>query len=278
TGAIHIGDRVLAISGVSLKGKPLSEAIHLLQMAGESVTLKIKKQADNNKRDGGTQQQQSVEQTGFLSDPDDLLADDLLTDGQKATGGSSRRCEVYSATASQDLTLNPSEWRHTKHRSNPASVHQQHGTSYDRRFTEEDWDKLPGFVSPPRRCHGALNQGDSFWSQALQDLETCGQSEILRELEASMTSSNLSLYLDETKSQEDSVFQTSLQRRRRRGGGEGPCGGGGGGGDEEPRAAATGKGLWSRSTRTGPATARDAPGMGGTVGTDALSPPLWSCT
>lgn len=46
TGAIHIGDRVLAINGVSLKGKPLSEAIHLLQMAGESVTLKIKKQPD----------------------------------------------------------------------------------------------------------------------------------------------------------------------------------------------------------------------------------------
>lgn len=38
------------------------------------------------------------------------------------------------------------------------------------------------FVSPPR-CHGTLNQEDSFWSQALQDLETCGQSEILRELE-----------------------------------------------------------------------------------------------
>ncbi|KAJ3602544.1 hypothetical protein NHX12_030296, partial [Muraenolepis orangiensis] len=31
---------------VSLKGKPLSEAIHLLQMAGETVTLKIKKQLD----------------------------------------------------------------------------------------------------------------------------------------------------------------------------------------------------------------------------------------
>lgn len=38
------------------------------------------------------------------------------------------------------------------------------------------------FVSPPR-CNGGLNQEDSFWSQALQDLQTCGQSEILRELE-----------------------------------------------------------------------------------------------
>ncbi|CAL8402646.1 unnamed protein product, partial [Arctogadus glacialis] len=46
TGAIHVGDRILAINSVSLKGKPLSEAIHLLQMAGETVTLKIKKQLD----------------------------------------------------------------------------------------------------------------------------------------------------------------------------------------------------------------------------------------
>lgn len=47
TGAIHVGDRILAINSISLKGKPLSEAIHLLQMAGETVTLKIKKQLDS---------------------------------------------------------------------------------------------------------------------------------------------------------------------------------------------------------------------------------------
>lgn len=41
-----MGDRILAINNVSLKGRPLSEAIHLLQMAGEIVTLKIKKQLD----------------------------------------------------------------------------------------------------------------------------------------------------------------------------------------------------------------------------------------
>ncbi|CAL8367803.1 unnamed protein product [Lota lota] len=265
TGAIHVGDRVLAINGVSLKGKPLSEAIHLLQMAGESVTLKIKKQVD--KRDG----QQSVEQTGFLSDPED----DFLTDSQKA----GKRCEGYSATGpsidsamsswdgsgfdggycsqgtylhkAPDLTLNPSEWRRTKHRSNPGTAQHQHATSYDRRFTEEEWDKIPGFVSPPRD-HGPLNQGDSFWSQALLDLETCGQSEIIRELEASMTSSNLSLYLDETKSHEDSVFQTTLRREGLR---------------DEPRT----KGLLSRSTG-----ARDAPAMG-TMGNGSLSD-VWSPT
>uniref|UniRef100_A0A665T9N9 Glutamate receptor interacting protein 2a n=1 Tax=Echeneis naucrates TaxID=173247 RepID=A0A665T9N9_ECHNA len=180
TGAIHIGDRVLAINGVSLKGKPLSEAIHLLQMAGESVTLKIKKQAD---------------QAGFLSD-----TEDDLTGSQKT----SKHSEVYSATVpsidsamsswdssgfdagyssqgtylhkASDILLNPNEWRRSKHRSQTGSssaglVH--HTALYDGRFSEDD----------PPRCHGTLNQEDSFWSQALQDLKTCGQSEILRELE-----------------------------------------------------------------------------------------------
>uniref|UniRef100_A0AAR2JK31 PDZ domain-containing protein n=1 Tax=Pygocentrus nattereri TaxID=42514 RepID=A0AAR2JK31_PYGNA len=85
TRALHIGDRVLAINNVSLKGKPLSEAIHLLQTAGDTVTLKIKKRAERKS------------------------------------------------------------------------------------------------VSPTHR--GDTENQESYWSHALQDLETCGQSEILRELE-----------------------------------------------------------------------------------------------
>ncbi|XP_035511814.1 glutamate receptor-interacting protein 2-like [Morone saxatilis] len=233
TGAIHIGDRVLAINGVSLKGKPLSEAIHLLQMAGESVTLKIKKQADQS--DG---RQLLDREAGFLSD-----TEDELTDFQKT----SKHSEVYSATVpsidsamsswdssgfdagyssqgtylhkASDILLNPNEWRRTKHRSQTGSstaglVH--HPALYDGRFTEDEWDKIPGFISPPR-CHGTLNQEDSFWSQALQDLETCGQSEILRELEASMTGSAFSLYLEESKTNEDSMFQSEISPIKRDG-------------------------------------------------------------
>jgi hypothetical protein len=36
-----MGDRLLAINGESLRGKPLSEAIALLQSSGDTVTLKI---------------------------------------------------------------------------------------------------------------------------------------------------------------------------------------------------------------------------------------------
>ncbi|XP_031172333.1 glutamate receptor-interacting protein 2-like isoform X2 [Sander lucioperca] len=233
TGAIHIGDRVLAINGVSLKGKPLSEAIHLLQMAGESVTLKIKKKADQS--DGRWPLDREA---GFLSD-----TEDDLTDSQKT----SKHSEVYSATLpsidsamsswdssgfdagygsqgtylhkASDILLNPNDWRRTKHRSQTSSssagiVH--HAALYDGRFTEDEWDKIPGFISPPR-CHGTLNQENSLWSQALQDLETCGQSEILRELEASMTGSALSLYLEETKTNDDSMFHSEISPIKREG-------------------------------------------------------------
>lgn len=48
TGALHVGDRLLAINGVSLRGKTLSDAVQLLQNAGQTVTLKITRPA--NKR------------------------------------------------------------------------------------------------------------------------------------------------------------------------------------------------------------------------------------
>uniref|UniRef100_A0A8C6MJP3 Glutamate receptor interacting protein 2 n=1 Tax=Nothobranchius furzeri TaxID=105023 RepID=A0A8C6MJP3_NOTFU len=79
TGAIHVGDRILAINSVSLKGKPLSEAIHLLQMAGETVTLKIKKQLDS----------ECLSQE-FHYDPEE----DDLTDSQQTN----KLSELYSTT------------------------------------------------------------------------------------------------------------------------------------------------------------------------------------
>ncbi|RXM96619.1 Glutamate receptor-interacting protein 2 [Acipenser ruthenus] len=66
--------------------------------------------------------------------------------------------------------------------------------------------------------HDGLNleHEDSFWCQALEDLETCGQSELLREIEALiMTGSTLSLGIDGNKSHIDSVSQTGLSPRRK---------------------------------------------------------------
>lgn len=47
TGALHVGDRVLAINGDSLENRPLSDAIRLLQTSGDRVQLKIARNIKN---------------------------------------------------------------------------------------------------------------------------------------------------------------------------------------------------------------------------------------
>ncbi|XP_028841484.1 glutamate receptor-interacting protein 2a isoform X2 [Denticeps clupeoides] len=207
TGALHIGDRILAINNVNLKGKPLSEAIHLLQTAGETVTLKIKKRP---------------EQICSLSDTEDDQSDSLraatLPDlhglnipGLESAMESWDSSVIDAGYGSQgafihrsaDLTLHPYEWRHANHRSPLHSTSHNHQTPVlDGRLNEEEWSKHLGSVSSGHH-HGNSNSHESFWSQALQDLETCGQSEILRELEASiMSGSTLSLGADKSGSRD----------------------------------------------------------------------------
>uniref|UniRef100_A0AAY4DTB6 PDZ domain-containing protein n=1 Tax=Denticeps clupeoides TaxID=299321 RepID=A0AAY4DTB6_9TELE len=180
TGALHIGDRILAINNVNLKGKPLSEAIHLLQTAGETVTLKIKKRP---------------EQICSLSDTEDDQSDSLraatLPDlhGLNIPG-------LESAMESWDSSV----------------IDAGYGS-------QGQWPSGQNLVGhnhqTPLTCsgscrsvssghhHGNSNSHESFWSQALQDLETCGQSEILRELEASiMSGSTLSLGADKSGSRD----------------------------------------------------------------------------
>ncbi|XP_022917936.2 glutamate receptor-interacting protein 2 isoform X1 [Onthophagus taurus] len=48
TGALHVGDRILAINGESLDLRPLSDAIRLLQSAGDRVQLKIARNLNQN--------------------------------------------------------------------------------------------------------------------------------------------------------------------------------------------------------------------------------------
>uniref|UniRef100_A0A8C6MHK5 Glutamate receptor interacting protein 2 n=1 Tax=Nothobranchius furzeri TaxID=105023 RepID=A0A8C6MHK5_NOTFU len=194
TGAIHVGDRILAINSVSLKGKPLSEAIHLLQMAGETVTLKIKKQLDRAEAEDTTEND--------VSDPEE----DDLTDSQQTN----KLSELYSTTipsvdsameswdgsgldagyGSQGthqgagVALHPHEWRSAKQQCNatPPVGRRKNYPFSDGGFSEDDWDKPPGFIG--QQPDGILlDPDDSFWCQALEDLETCGQSELLREIE-----------------------------------------------------------------------------------------------
>lgn len=48
TGALHVGDRILAINNESLENRPLSDAIRLLQTSGDRVQLKIARNIKNS--------------------------------------------------------------------------------------------------------------------------------------------------------------------------------------------------------------------------------------
>uniref|UniRef100_A0A673G9W6 Glutamate receptor-interacting protein 2-like n=1 Tax=Sinocyclocheilus rhinocerous TaxID=307959 RepID=A0A673G9W6_9TELE len=234
TGAIHVGDRILAINSVSLKGKPLSEAIHLLQMAGETVTLKIKKQTDS------TSQTIHYCMHLTLSDNEDEMTDSQKTnklsdlysttipsmdsameswDGSGIDAGySSQGAYIHQAAG---IALHPHEWRNTKQRNSTSPPTRRKNYPFsDGGFSEDDWDKAAGsgeFAGHQMHADGlVLEQEDSFWCQALEDLETCGQSELLREIEASiMTGSALSLGVEGGKAHGETVSQPHLSPLRK---------------------------------------------------------------
>uniref|UniRef100_A0A9J8B837 PDZ domain-containing protein n=1 Tax=Cyprinus carpio carpio TaxID=630221 RepID=A0A9J8B837_CYPCA len=233
TGAIHVGDRILAINSVSLKGKPLSEAIHLLQMAGETVTLKIKKQTDtaddkndlDNELSDNEDDMTDSQKTNKLSDIYSTTIPSVDSameswDGSGIDGGYSSQGEFSLLTPgaythqAAGIALHPHEWRNSKQRnSTPPPSRRKNYPFSDGGFSEDDWDKAAG---QPHADGLMMEQEDSFWCQALEDLETCGQSELLREIEASiMTGSALSLGVEGGKAHGETVNQPHLSPLRK---------------------------------------------------------------
>ncbi|EGV95999.1 Glutamate receptor-interacting protein 1 [Cricetulus griseus] len=177
TGAIHIGDRILAINSSSLKGKPLSEAIHLLQMAGETVTLKIKKQTD-------AQPASSPKKFPISSHSSDMGDGEEDSSPIQKPG---KLSDMYPSTV-------PSV---------DSAVDSWDGSGMD-----------ASYGSQGASDSAEAEQEENFWSQALEDLETCGQSGILRELEATiMSGSTMSLNHEAPTARTQLGRQASFQER-----------------------------------------------------------------
>uniref|UniRef100_A0A2K5WHR0 Glutamate receptor interacting protein 1 n=1 Tax=Macaca fascicularis TaxID=9541 RepID=A0A2K5WHR0_MACFA len=201
TGAIHIGDRILAINSSSLKGKPLSEAIHLLQMAGETVTLKIKKQTDaqsasspkkfpisSHLSDLGDVEEDSspAQKPGKLSDmyPSTVPSVDSAVDSWDGSAIDTSYGNQGTSFQASGYNFNTYDWRSPKQRGSLSPVTKPRSQTYpDVGLSNEDWDRSTASGFAGAADSAETEQEENFWSQALEDLETCGQSGILRELE-----------------------------------------------------------------------------------------------
>ncbi|XP_074395871.1 glutamate receptor-interacting protein 1 isoform X12 [Zonotrichia albicollis] len=296
TGAIHIGDRILAINSSSLKGKPLSEAIHLLQMAGETVTLKIKKQTDAtspkkfsvpvghvSELSDAEDESSAAQKSGKLSDIYSTAVPSVDSaveswDGSGIDTSFGNQGHTYQASG---YNFNAYEWRSPKQGSlSPPSKPRNH-PFHDPGLSDDEWDRpaasttasknawqqketetlgenqenhlkqtsversggesirsvkkegkmWKGVSGGQRKGGGQLeewntssftgthdnteaDQEENFWSQALEDLETCGQSGILRELEATiMSGSTMSLNQESPQPRNQLGRQASFQER-----------------------------------------------------------------
>nr|XP_043872190.1 glutamate receptor-interacting protein 1 isoform X10 [Solea senegalensis] len=239
TGAIHVGDRILAINSSSLKGKPLSEAISLLQQAGETVTLKIKKQGELSSPKscvigpGLGQENQDGEEEPIITitPPSGQRAFCTLpsVDSAVESWDGSNMDSSFTTSAPPFQSYSFHEWRNAKstNSQSSSSTRQRTNPLSDLGLTDDDWDRPPlggacnlpsGLISDSRFTVGhdgaEPDQEENFWSQALEDLETCGQSGILRELEATiMSGSTLSLNHDPTPTRSTLGRQASFQER-----------------------------------------------------------------
>uniref|UniRef100_A0A8B9LTJ8 Glutamate receptor interacting protein 1 n=1 Tax=Astyanax mexicanus TaxID=7994 RepID=A0A8B9LTJ8_ASTMX len=233
TGAIHVGDRILAINNNSLKGKPLSEAIHLLQMAGESVTLKIKKQGElvSPKQPSVSgrlgelsdveDENQSGQKTGKLSDIYSTTipsVDSAVESWDGSAIDATFSTQAPTGFQASGYSFHSHEWRNAKASrgslSPVSSSRQRNNILQDLGLSDDEWDRPTASGFTVGHDGTEPDQEENFWSQALEDLETCGQSGILRELEATiMSGSTLSLNHDPAPTRSHLGRQASFQER-----------------------------------------------------------------
>ncbi|XP_006814840.1 glutamate receptor-interacting protein 1-like [Saccoglossus kowalevskii] len=222
TGAIHVGDVILAINSVPLRGQPLSEAIRLLQTVGDTVNLKICKPRNQKRAVTGAAEASNA---AMMSDYDNLESnlhfhkDRLRRDRHStpitsadsavdswdgsgfdagyhsnptvaAAGKYPMQNQISEASLKQRTGRLTRPQRPKKCKSRTKVMHNEHGSD-----DEEEWDLQTNSCNSGNGCGSsdALSSDQDekdandlmknyIWTEALKDLEKCGQTDILREL------------------------------------------------------------------------------------------------
>ena len=218
TGAMHVGDRLLGINDSTTKNKPLSEAIRMLQSAGDTVTLKIARPfvADGSKSkatelDNSSKPSTPIPSIDSAMESWDSLGQDV--GGYTAAGGS--QAMVVAVPQSHRLSLASTNQPPSR---NSTAVEGSGEGLAERNLSDDDWPYDDDNDDDNLDCgQSEQSEGSSVevedWARTLGDLEATSGSEMLRQISASLRQRS-SFSLDRRSNASDSRQQ--LQRRAER--------------------------------------------------------------
>uniref|UniRef100_A0A8C5QR94 Glutamate receptor interacting protein 2 n=1 Tax=Leptobrachium leishanense TaxID=445787 RepID=A0A8C5QR94_9ANUR len=210
TGTLEPGDKLLAIDNIRLENCSMEDAVQILRQCDDLVNLKIHEQETTGANI------YTVELKRYCGPLGITISDAIIVTVCAACDGNLLLPPVLTLQTPpyQDqpgnyihqpvgVSLHPHEWRSARQKMGTSTA--EHRKSYpflDGSFTEEDWQKPARFPSQPNGLE--MDHDDSFWRVFWEKLwktwRTCGQSELLREIEASiMTGSVQALGLDSSK-------------------------------------------------------------------------------
>ncbi|KAL8608811.1 hypothetical protein ACOMHN_051416 [Nucella lapillus] len=225
TAAMHVGDRLLGINDSTTRNKPLSEAIRMLQSAGDVVTLKIARpiNAEGLKVKGG-EVEQSITPTTPIPSIDSAMASwDSLGQDVGEYGGGAGHSQAMVVAVPQPQRYSTASSCQLPSRYSSALGGSGEGLADDA-LSSEDWpeendddddDGDGGEEDDDRSQHSdATSVEVEDWVRTLGDLEASSGSEMLQQISASLRQRS-TFSLDRRSNASDSRQQVIRRAERR---------------------------------------------------------------
>ncbi|XP_013397244.1 glutamate receptor-interacting protein 1-like isoform X2 [Lingula anatina] len=193
TGALHIGDRLLAINGHTLRGRSLSDAIHMLQNAGETVTLKVTRptSACTRRRHNGNEQgrQQNLYRHSYTDRYDhNVPSVDSAVESWDGSGAENPHLKpvLHSSGIESSATTKSPISTHSGNSNNSSRRRQTKDSDADEcdsdkelHISEDDWEhnNYPSYANKHRQRYN---------DRTFQDSTNFNQSDLLRQIDDTM--------------------------------------------------------------------------------------------
>ena len=169
TNAIHVGDVILAINNVPLRGKTLTEAIELLQNADDAVTLKISRKLDKNSANNSSYQL-SAHQAFRLRDREEsssLKGSQFMSENSESNNETSNQKSIQYLPFPMDMT-NFIRQSHTNSPSSNGGTLKNNNMSMSGQFTMEEMKRKAASLD-------SINAVERELDEVLKDLELNSQ-------------------------------------------------------------------------------------------------------